>query len=260
MANFVGHEPCPECGSRNNLGRYDDGSGWCFGCGHYERATGVPRRYKELTADDDTIPQLPDDTGTAFAPAAVQWLAQYHLSVEQAIAHGVRWSDSRQQLIFLLEDGCWQARNFNTVTASKRKYFTAGDVNDSIKLYRVSRQPLAERRSHEGVNQEPTEQGAKEVEESSVLALVEDCVSAIRVSEQCDAMPILGSHVSVKKLARLSRFYDKLIFWLDPDKLTEARTMAGRVQMLGLEVAVIYTKLDPKCYTFGEIKEILDES
>lgn len=33
----LGHEPCPACGSRNNLGRYDDGHGWCFGCGYYER-------------------------------------------------------------------------------------------------------------------------------------------------------------------------------------------------------------------------------
>lgn len=35
-STFVRHEPCPACGSRNNLGRYDDGHGKCFGCGHYE--------------------------------------------------------------------------------------------------------------------------------------------------------------------------------------------------------------------------------
>jgi twinkle protein len=46
----VGHEPCPECGSRDNLGRYDDGHGFCFGCGYYEHgstssdAPAVPRR------------------------------------------------------------------------------------------------------------------------------------------------------------------------------------------------------------------------
>lgn len=33
----VGHEPCPACGSSDNLGRYSDGHGFCFGCGHYER-------------------------------------------------------------------------------------------------------------------------------------------------------------------------------------------------------------------------------
>lgn len=36
--NFVRHEPCPKCGSRNNLARYDDGYAKCFsqGCGYYE--------------------------------------------------------------------------------------------------------------------------------------------------------------------------------------------------------------------------------
>lgn len=36
----VGHEPCPSCGSSDNLGRYSDGHGYCFGCHHYERGAG----------------------------------------------------------------------------------------------------------------------------------------------------------------------------------------------------------------------------
>lgn len=35
-SSLVAHEPCPSCGSKDNLGRYDDGHGFCFGCGHYE--------------------------------------------------------------------------------------------------------------------------------------------------------------------------------------------------------------------------------
>lgn len=33
---FVRHEPCPSCRSRDNLARYSDGHGYCFGCGYYE--------------------------------------------------------------------------------------------------------------------------------------------------------------------------------------------------------------------------------
>jgi hypothetical protein len=29
---FVGHEPCPECGSRDNAARYASGRLWCHGC------------------------------------------------------------------------------------------------------------------------------------------------------------------------------------------------------------------------------------
>lgn len=35
----IGHEPCPACGSRDNLARYSDGHGFCFGCQHYEHSS-----------------------------------------------------------------------------------------------------------------------------------------------------------------------------------------------------------------------------
>jgi len=37
----VGTEPCPSCGSKDNLKRYDDGHAFCFGldCGRYEHGT-----------------------------------------------------------------------------------------------------------------------------------------------------------------------------------------------------------------------------
>jgi twinkle protein len=34
-ANFVKHESCPKCDSKDNLARYDDGHGYCFGCSSY---------------------------------------------------------------------------------------------------------------------------------------------------------------------------------------------------------------------------------
>ena len=39
---LVGKEPCPSCGSHDNLARYSDGHAYCFGagCGHYEPAEG----------------------------------------------------------------------------------------------------------------------------------------------------------------------------------------------------------------------------
>ena len=35
-STFLRHEPCPKCGSKDNLGRYDDGHAYCFGCEYYE--------------------------------------------------------------------------------------------------------------------------------------------------------------------------------------------------------------------------------
>jgi twinkle protein len=38
----IGHEPCPKCGSRDNLARYSDGHAYCFSvsCEHYEAGDG----------------------------------------------------------------------------------------------------------------------------------------------------------------------------------------------------------------------------
>lgn len=35
-SEFIGHEPCPECGSKDNLARYTDGHAYCFGCEYFE--------------------------------------------------------------------------------------------------------------------------------------------------------------------------------------------------------------------------------
>lgn len=43
-SSFTHKEPCPACGSRDNLARYTDGHGWCFGCGHYEPSPSDPQQ------------------------------------------------------------------------------------------------------------------------------------------------------------------------------------------------------------------------
>lgn len=52
----VGKEPCPKCGSVDNLVRYDDGHAWCFtpGCEHYEPPTDgshTTHRSKPMSGD-----------------------------------------------------------------------------------------------------------------------------------------------------------------------------------------------------------------
>jgi twinkle protein len=40
MGTLVRHEPCPKCQSKDNLARYADGTGWCWGCTTYFHADG----------------------------------------------------------------------------------------------------------------------------------------------------------------------------------------------------------------------------
>lgn len=49
-SSLVKHEPCPECGSRDNLARYSDGHGYCFGCGYYEKSADIDKSRHTVTS------------------------------------------------------------------------------------------------------------------------------------------------------------------------------------------------------------------
>lgn len=58
MGRFVRHEPCPKCGSKDNLARYEDESAYCFGCAHHEKGDGsvLSDHAGSETADDTKRP------------------------------------------------------------------------------------------------------------------------------------------------------------------------------------------------------------
>lgn len=56
-SEFLKHEPCPKCGSSDNLARYTDGHAYCFGCEYYEPSTdGVTTTKREITISEDLTP------------------------------------------------------------------------------------------------------------------------------------------------------------------------------------------------------------
>lgn len=55
-SEFLRHEPCPKCGSQDNMARYTDGHAYCFGCSYYEPSDGEGSKFtrkKEITISDD---------------------------------------------------------------------------------------------------------------------------------------------------------------------------------------------------------------
>lgn len=77
-SSFVGKEPCPKCGSGDNLARYDDGHAHCFtpGCDHWEpagseqgdRPERTPKNSELLQGDVKFLPKrgLSEATCTKF--------------------------------------------------------------------------------------------------------------------------------------------------------------------------------------------------
>ena len=134
MATFEQHEPCPKCGSKDNLGRYSDGSAYCFGCGYTEKSS----RYSPATnrVFEERAIRIPQDaTPQVASTPGGTWLAQYGITALEIQRYRMLWSPSRQQLIFPLynkngELVAYQGRNFKP--DSKGKYFSQGKIHDLL--------------------------------------------------------------------------------------------------------------------------------
>jgi twinkle protein len=54
-STFLFKEPCPKCGSRDNLARYSDGHAHCFGCAYYEPGDGTEPQHRRTKMASDLI-------------------------------------------------------------------------------------------------------------------------------------------------------------------------------------------------------------
>ena len=91
----------------------------------------------------------------------------------------------------------------------------------------------------------------------AALVIVEDPISALKISSLSDSMPLLGSNLPTVKLNALVGLYERLIIWLDHDKGVNSYKIADKARLLGFDVRVIVTKDDPKCYSYWELSEYL---
>lgn len=274
MAKFLFNGPCPKCGSRDNLANYSDGSKWCWGCRYYQSPNISPyvtEKLDGIRSADVVSKSVLEGFTTDLSEETTKWLHRYEISPYQARQHGILSNPSRNQTVFLFSSkgagrsdyddaetisrdeestgtSHWglrvpvprddeilgyQARNHNP--NSKQRYYTSGKVEELLPIYFHT----------EGY--------------TKTLVLVEDCLSAIKISTITDAMPILGSDLSNKKLSRLRPFYGHLKVWLDSDMLHKARTIKNRAEAIGITADVIYTPKDPKEYSYAEIREYLGQ-
>lgn len=240
--HFIRHEPCGNCGSRDNLARYSDGSAWCFGCGFFQpgKLSGWVIQTMDVEPSAEDAIELPPDYSIEYGSEAVSWAGKYGLNPLTLIRNGVYWSEYRKQLIFpwwnkdstpnkLL---AYQARNFRV---GAPKYLTKGKLDEVLPIY----------------HRAPDKKTKK-------LCLVEDAISAIKIANMtCDSMPCLTSTLSKEKQSRLSEMYDEIIVWLDGNMYKSALEIADSLAFLGTETQVINTIPDPKAHSYQEIYTIL---
>lgn len=235
MSTFLHHTNCPKCGSRDNNAVFDDGHEWCFGCGYYK----PPTTNLQTVTKHFSVPvtkglqSLPDDCVQDIPKEPYAWLKQYSLTNEELFKNNLLWSAKEEMLIFpYYADGvllCWQGRFFPT---RKQKVTTKGRPEEHI-LLQYCNIP------------------------NGIVVVVEDSVSAIKVSRVCDSMVLWGSYLSPHKARWLASHYDNLVLWLDGDKTKEMIKFSHRYGHLFKSVRVISRAKDPKEHSIEEMQEIL---
>ncbi len=253
MARFLKHIGCDRCGSSDAKAVYDDGGTFCYSCRSVNSAKISPYVKQQNDAEmlSKTV-RYPSDVSQCYSEGALAWCKKYDITVEQLLQNNIYYSAARDQLIFGFEaEGkllAYQARNLNAVSKAKR-YYTCGDVNELLPIY-ACRFPLPgtinDRR----------------------LVLVEDCLSAIKISYTnlaeassqpvgMNAMPLLGSGINLRKLTQLRPFYDFLDVFLDPDMWHKSLNIVKQAQMLGFQARPVQSDRDPKEHSTDELRKLL---
>jgi len=232
LSEFIGHEPCPICGSRDNLARYDSGSAFCFGCRRYFPTT-IQNRIaaKNSPVESEKSIGLPSDYDPQYHPKeALDWISQYGFNRQRMFKYRIGWSEYNKRLVFPIITHnrllAWQGRSFT----AKPKWKTQGDIHSFLWPLKYN---------------------------SNKLVLVEDIISAYNVHEAgYGVAPLFGSHITNAQLTGiLKNQYSEVVFWLDRDKYKEAVQMAGQIGEVGIKSSFIVTDKDPKEYK--DIKGIL---
>lgn len=245
MSQFLKHESCPSCNSRDNLGVWADGHKWCFGCGYYVPPTGgTAARIKFKLAKEPEIEgkpiKMPSDCTLNFPKEAKTWLDKYQIFHQDIVKHHIQWSDRAKGIVLPIMNregspAFYQIRRFGI----EPKYLTFGAVA-------LDKQPPIF-----GVENQ-------DIKDPSTVVVVEDYISAIRVGYVAHCVPLFGSHLNLQTAAALSRKYKNLIIWLDADKYAEAIKFYNQYSYLFEGCVALRTTMDPKQYAHYEIASNLD--
>jgi len=252
----VNHEGCSAGLDRKKrlyIKRLPDNSvvAYCHHCGssgyYTDKITNIHRVVKPPLEESQSAKNLllPKDVindATQWPIDARGWLLKYGITEKEIKEHGIVYSPSVDRLLFpLYMDGNyigWQGRSL-TQDRDVPKYLTTVDSNNPS--------------GNCGVY--------KHGPDSSTAVLVEDIISAIKVSRTADAIALLGSHPTSEVINWIANRYSNIYIWLDNDKpevIKQQNKLASLFKVLvSGKVELILTDKDPKNHSDTEIKGLI---
>jgi hypothetical protein len=237
VARFIGYEPCPACRKRgsdragDNLGMYSDGSGHCFSCGYHLHPKFSLKLFNKEPEDDKEKAVLPSDFTREVPADGWKWLLQYGLSYTYWKPF-TGYSPKENRLVITVGTPVRFSQG-RALTVGDRKWRNWGNGHSFVETLRE--------------------------EVPGPVILVEDIISAHKVSQHAPTIPLFGTSINdlvVKELQRLDR---PVKLWLDDDQYQLLPKKINRLQtFLDHPVTYIHTDRDPKAHSLEQIKEILN--
>lgn len=96
-------------------------------------------------------------------------------------------------------------------------------------------------------------------DDSSPIVVVEDVLSAIKLSPMVRARAILGTHMSDLMASELARESKDIVLFLDYDAIDKARKIAKKYAALA-NWRIIINEKDPKDTPYNELEEIIENA
>jgi hypothetical protein len=233
---------CPVCPSSDGYKEYEDGHSHCYVCSHHIHAPTTLETLKSFlhigkNKVGPTVNLPKDFDKDWFREDAQAWIDKYDLRPQERRRNRLGWSESLESLVFPVFEFktstllMYQARYFGTDEQAP-KWRTKGPKQEIIHL---------PDRWH-----------------SDTIVLVEDILSAIKVSRVTNCMPMFGSDLGEERLTKIVKQFKRARVWMDPDKKKESLILSLKLSEAGLPTTVILSSKDPKDYQSADIRSIVD--
>lgn len=244
-SRFLRHEPCPKCGSKDNLGVWDDGHKYCFGCGYVQREkdslTSIAKQLEGNNNNENIPRDLHSDSFVSDIPGiAHSWLEKYGITPTEMQAYRLMWNTRTQSLVF----PCFNPNG--KLIFYQERYFGPNKDHPKYLTFGSPDIPFAT------INNTLYNSGG--------IVLVEDFVSSFKVGRYITSGALTGSKIAPKAFKWLSGRFKQARLWLDMDKAAESLVEASKLSGAIPDVRSIITHLDPKEYSNEVIFKTLIES
>lgn len=217
---------CNECGALRGCAEYPDGT-YCHSCSAKEFNVKLVSWGSEVLQTSTIDPEQPRSD---WPQEAIQYLRNFYIKDEQIKFHDIYYSKLQRRIMFP-NNSAYPTCAWGRSLTDKTKWLKYGDRNALYIPYRT-----------------------RKTEE---LILVEDVISAIRVSRFKDTLCLCGTALK-NTMYSLTLQYKSIIIWLDGDIAgVRGAEKIKRELKLYKNIRIITTKQDPKMFTDKQIEEIL---